>query len=61
MLIFLMRKIKVAIVGIGHLGSKHLKVYHELRDRAEIIGICDIKRERTLKLADHYKIPFFQN
>ncbi len=61
MLVFLMRKIKVAIVGIGHLGSKHLKVYHELRDRAEIIGICDIKRERTLKLADHYKVPFCED
>jgi predicted dehydrogenase len=56
-----MKKIKVAIVGIGHLGSRHLKVYHELGDHAEIVGICDIKRERTLKLAEHYKAPFYED
>ena len=51
-------KTKVAIIGIGHLGSKHLKVYDQLRDRVEIVGICDPKEERTLKLAQHYQIPF---
>ncbi len=61
MLVSLMKKIKVAIVGIGHLGSRHLKVYHELGDHAEIVGICDIKRERTLKLAERYKAPFYED
>ncbi len=54
-----MRKIKIGIVGIGHLGSRHLKVYSQLTDAAEIIGICDVQKERTLKLAHHYNVPFF--
>ena len=54
-----MTKLKVAIIGIGHLGSKHLKVYNDLRGRVEIVGICDINKERTLKLAEHYRVPFF--
>jgi len=56
-----MNKVKIAIVGIGHLGSKHLKVLSELSDKVEIVGICDIKEERTQRLAGHYNIPFVQD
>jgi len=53
-----MNKIKIGIIGIGHLGARHLKVYSELSEKVDIIGICDLKEERTQKLADHYKVPF---
>lgn len=56
-----MSKLKIGIVGIGHLGSKHLKVYDALKEKVEIIGVCDIKPERTQKLAEHYKVPFFED
>ena len=52
-------KLNVAVIGIGHLGSRHLKVYHELSDKVNLIGVCDIKEKRTKKLADHYKIKLF--
>ncbi len=53
-----MAKIKIAIIGIGHLGSKHLRVYTELKDHVEIIGVCDIKRDQALELARQYQVPF---
>jgi len=56
-----MKKTKIGIIGIGHLGSRHLKVYSELEKKVEIIGVCDIKAARTLKLAKHYKIPFVKD
>ncbi len=56
-----MEKLKIAIIGIGHLGTRHLKVCDELRDLITIEGICDIKKERTLKLASHYKVPYFED
>ncbi len=56
-----MKKLNVAIVGIGHLGSKHLKVLHELSDRVNIVGICDTKAERTERLASHYHVPVFED
>jgi predicted dehydrogenase len=55
------RKLKVAIIGIGHLGSRHLKCYSELTEKIDLIGVCDLKEERTLKLADHYKVPLFSD
>ncbi|HQP10868.1 MAG TPA: Gfo/Idh/MocA family oxidoreductase [Candidatus Omnitrophota bacterium] len=57
----MIKKIKVGIVGIGHLGSRHLKVYSELKEQAEIIGVCDLKADRTIKLAEHYHAPFLEN
>jgi predicted dehydrogenase len=56
-----MKKIKVGIIGIGHLGSRHLKVYSELSQNVEIVGVCDIKAERTKKLTDHYHVPFLED
>lgn len=57
-----MKKINTAIIGIGHLGSRHLKVYCEqLADKVNLIGICDVKRERTEKFSEHYKVDFFDN
>jgi len=56
-----MNKLKTAIVGIGHLGSKHLKVLTELNERVDIIGVSDLKGERTQRLASHYDVPFFEH
>ena len=56
-----MTKLKIGIIGIGHLGSRHLKVYSELFEKASITGVCDQKHERTQKLADHYRVKFFDN
>ncbi len=56
-----MSKINVAIIGIGHLGARHLKIYSELKDTVNLVGVCDIKEERTQKLAEHYHVPFYKN
>ncbi len=54
-------KLNIGIIGIGHLGSRHLKVYNELSDRINLVGICDTKEARTRKLANHYKVKFFKD
>ena len=56
-----MKKTNVAIIGIGHLGSRHLKIYNELKNRVNLVGVCDTKPERTKRLASHYKVPFLQD
>jgi predicted dehydrogenase len=35
-----MKKIKVAVIGAGHLGKIHARIYAQCKD-AELIGICD--------------------
>lgn len=57
-----MKKLNLAIIGIGHLGVKHLKIYHELSAQVNLVGLCDIKPIRTLRLADHYDhVPYYND
>lgn len=56
-----MKKLNIAVVGIGHLGSRHLKVYSELAEKTNIIGICDPKEDRTQKFCEHYRVKLFSN
>ncbi len=56
-----MEKIRVGIVGIGHLGSRHLKVYSQLPKKVNIIGACDLRTERATRLARQYNTPFISD
>ena len=56
-----MSKLKIAIIGIGHLGALHLKVFNELKSQAEIVAVCDINKRRTARLASHYSVALTDN
>lgn len=40
-----MRKINVAVIGVGHLGRRHALVYKELGN-ANLVAVCDINQDR---------------
>jgi predicted dehydrogenase len=42
--------IPVAVVGTGHMGRHHVRIYHELPD-SELIGIVDANMERATEMA----------
>jgi predicted dehydrogenase len=46
--------LKVAIVGLGNIGNTHAKVYMEMPDKAKIVAVCDIIREKADKAAAAY-------
>lgn len=48
-----MKRIKVGVVGIGHLGNYHLQKY-KLLPEVEIVGVADILQERSRKAAALY-------
>jgi predicted dehydrogenase len=48
-----MGKLKVGIVGVGHLGSIHAKVYSRL-DNVELVGVCDCNIERALEVGKRF-------
>lgn len=45
------KALKVAVIGIGKLGSRHAEVYSKLPG-VELVGICDKHEERAEPLAD---------
>ena len=48
-----MGKVKVGIIGVGHLGSIHAKVYSKM-DNVDLIGVCDCNLERALEIGKKY-------
>ena len=53
-----MKKIKVGVVGIGHLGNYHLQKY-KLLPNVEIVGVVDALHERSQKAAVLYGCKAF--
>lgn len=54
-----MKKLNIGVIGIGHLGSRHLKVYSELNEKCNIVGICDSQKDKTQAIAKEYNIEYF--
>ncbi len=54
-----MRKINIAFIGCGGMGSEHLDALKELYDKGfddfEIVAFCDIDESHAQKFADDYK------
>ncbi len=49
-----MKKLRVGVVGVGHIGSKHARIYAEL-PHAEFVAIFDIDPGRAAEIAAKYK------
>lgn len=46
-----MDNIKVGVIGVGHLGMHHARVYTEILG-AQLVGVVDINEERAHSVAD---------
>ncbi len=49
-----MKKIKVAVIGTGHLGKIHARIYNDMRG-VDLIGICDTDAAKVNAYADEFK------
>lgn len=49
---------KAAVVGVGHLGQHHARVYKEMPG-VELIGVCDASEERAREIAERFEVPAF--
>lgn len=55
-----MSKLRVAVIGIGRLGSIHSRVYRDLNS-VELVGLCDIDPQKLMKAGQLYNSPTFLN
>ena len=53
-----MKKLRVAIMGCGHIAQwMHIPYLRELDDRYEIVAACDISRKLVEHVGDFFQIP----
>lgn len=48
-----MKEIRVAVIGLGHLGNYHLQKYAKI-DGCKVVGVADIAHEKALKASQQY-------
>ncbi|HBW48057.1 TPA: hypothetical protein DEF17_09060 [bacterium] len=52
-------KLKIGVIGVGHLGKHHARILKELKN-CELIGICDTNKKNAEKISEAYGIPAFE-
>lgn len=52
-----METTKIAFVGVGDISGIYLKNITELFKELEIVGVCDLVREKAERAAEKYNIP----
>jgi predicted dehydrogenase len=50
-----MAKINVGVVGVGYLGSRHARVYSQLKN-ANLVCVCDIDKKHAKKVARRHRV-----
>lgn len=50
--------LKVAIIGLGGIGNTHAPIY-QASDKAELVAVCDIIKEKADAAAEKYGVPAF--
>lgn len=53
-------RLRVGVVGVGHLGQHHARVYAEL-DECELIGIAEIDHQRGKEIAERHGTRLFED
>jgi len=48
-----MDKVKVAVIGVGHLGQHHARLYSKNKN-VQLVGICDTSKKRAKRIARLY-------
>jgi predicted dehydrogenase len=55
-----MPKIKIAVIGVGRLGSLHAKIYQEIPS-CQLIGVCDTDRQRLKEVSRSLAAEAFED
>jgi predicted dehydrogenase len=55
-----MNKIRIGVIGVGHLGSIHAKIYKELNN-CELVAVCDNNRQQLDTVAKNLGAQGFHN
>ncbi|MCX5703164.1 MAG: Gfo/Idh/MocA family oxidoreductase [Candidatus Omnitrophica bacterium] len=57
---FQMNKIRVAVIGVGYLGSIHAKIYKEMQT-CQLIAVCDTDKKRLEEVSGTLNVAGFLN
>ena len=54
------KKYRFALVGCGRIVKKHVDAINSIKE-AELVAVCDIKREKAEMIGKQYHVPFYES
>jgi len=55
-----MKKLKMAVLGVGHLGKEHARILSNL-PQVELVGLVDIDISRAREIGEKYRVKGYDN
>jgi len=55
------KRVKIAMIGVGDISGIYLKNIHETFRELELVGVCDLVREKAEQAKEKYNIPKIYN
>ncbi|MBU0765950.1 MAG: Gfo/Idh/MocA family oxidoreductase [Bacteroidetes bacterium] len=56
-----MKKTKFALIGCGQIAKKHVQAIQNHLQNAEIVGFCDVVKDKAEKYAGQFNVPAFSS
>ena len=53
-----MKRLKVGVVGVGHLGQHHARIYAQMPG-VDLVGVADINERRAKEVGLKLKVPYY--
>lgn len=51
-------KVKVGVIGVGALGTHHVRLYKECK-KCSVVGIYDVSKDAAKKVSEEFNVPVF--
>ena len=51
------KRVKLAMIGVGDISGIYLKNIHETFHELELVGVCDLVREKAERAKEKYNVP----
>ena len=55
-----MEKLKIGVIGVGHLGKLHTKMFAQI-DSCSLVGVFDLNSEQAKAVADEFKTKHYED
>ncbi|MBN1284721.1 MAG: Gfo/Idh/MocA family oxidoreductase [Anaerolineae bacterium] len=53
--------LKAAVIGVGSMGRNHVRVYREIGDSVELVGIADKNPQAAAKIGTTFGVPYYED
>ena len=52
------KRVRVAIIGVGHLGQAHARIMATELPGAELVALADLDPDRARQVGERYRVPW---